>query len=870
MRRGRLRLLGIGVVSAPVIIVVLLAAGALGQELIDHAIVSGLPPIDRVSEYTTTDGCLHSWVNVGPIDDVQKLTWRFFSPDGRLWIENGPIAVGAEGVTYAMAPVAQEFIISDDVPLGQWRVDVFLNEMRLVTDEFRIVTETVLADYGDAPDDQPCGYAADPTQDVIGRFPTLYETSNARVEGMPGAHAAVAGGFALGSPSLVSRELGAMDPEDPDRVPNLVDDDIDDALFVELLPSGAIRLQISVARDAHSPTEAGYLNVLYDLNRDGQWQQSASGDEWILTNLPVDLAPGEEKLIALSIPVDQDWMKTLSEPRWLRLALTSDPIDEAAFDTVGGWDGSGAFAVGEIEDHKIGAATVEDLKSAVRRAHHLAWAAAYAHASALAWNLSALIQTTSAIAFDYDSAFDSAYAADSARDRAQAYAADTASACESIERSAMATATAIAATPCGSVRVSASAAVQASVRACASANAWAAASASAAADARASAHAWSDAAALAWSRAKAASLSFSMAAADAWTRAASLAEAWAKAESWAEALASVIGQSNLEPGSIALAAAWADAHAKARAWAATAVGVHVSTLTFTYVETVAEALAWAHASADAAAFALAQADAWANAAANAVAIADASGTSIAETATSISNSILTDCCDEIVPQPEPCDCPPCEPTPCPTVSCPPCERTQCPELTCPECPPPTICPSCPECPSTEPRTEDGFPTVLTPTLARMFRDLILQVQQTSCSSSINPWEDYDGYFAEKVHYAALHSELAALFTQTAAAFTGTEAQRELLNQAAAAMANSVAQESEAEDHWAACIEAYYSEQYSLSDSEWEKGSEANTLANQYWATAVAKLGLVFAQVLGTDYDVDLASLTWENCACCNE
>jgi len=730
------------VTSAVMILVILaFALAAAGQEVLDHTICGALPPLDRATEYTAADGHLYSWVNFGPIEGTQELTWRFIAPDGSLWQEAGPVTVGVDGATYATAPVAQELLLSQETPRGDWRVEVLLNGTELVTDRFSVGAETILGDYGDAPDGLPCGYSGDADQDVVGRFPTRHDTESSRIAQAPGAHAASTRELALGSPLLTSRELGAADPADPDRTPNLVDDDTDDGLLIELLPSGGIEFKVAVSRRAESSAGVCYLNALYDLNRDGEWQQTAFGREWIVMNDPIDLAPGEEMLVELPIPLDRDWTKTLSEPRWLRLALTSVPIDESAYNAVGGWDGSGAFAVGEIEDHKIGAASVADVERAIRHAYQQASAAAFARAGILAWNLSGLIQTTSAIAFDVDSAYDYARAADSARDRASAHAYDVDRACAAAEDAAGAAAYVIAATPCGSIRASASASVEASASACASARSWATASSTAAADAGASASAWAESAALAFSRAKAASVAFSAAAADAWASAASFSEAQADAKAWAEASASVIGLSSTDPTAVALALAWADAHVRARAWAATAVGVEVGTMTFTYVETIAEAFAGAYAAARAAAQAAAQADAWATAAANATAIASASADAIAAATASIQSNILTDCCDEIVPEPEPCDCPeceetpcpavtcpPCEPTPCPTVSCPPCERTVCPEVTCPDCPscPPCVqrecpevtcpdcptCPSCPACPScddTETQSKWGIP-----------------------------------------------------------------------------------------------------------------------------------------------------------------
>ncbi|GAH93412.1 unnamed protein product, partial [marine sediment metagenome] len=80
-------------------------------------------------------------------------------------------------------------------------------------------------DYGDAPDGQDAYYG------VPGRFPTLYNTTNSKF-GRPGGHTLNTGEETLRL--NVSAEVDATDPNDPDGVPNLVDADSDERMYVIL------------------------------------------------------------------------------------------------------------------------------------------------------------------------------------------------------------------------------------------------------------------------------------------------------------------------------------------------------------------------------------------------------------------------------------------------------------------------------------------------------------------------------------------------------------------------------------------------------------------------------------------------------------
>jgi PKD repeat protein len=195
-------------------------------------------------------------------------------------------------------------------------------------------------DYGDAPDGQDAYYG------VLGHFPTLFSTTNSQF-GRKGGHALSIGEETLGL--SVSAEVDANDPSDPDGVPNLVDADSDERIFV-ILDGSKAKLAFTVTVSQSAPDVTRYANALIDFDQSGNWSAGSYGTEWIVVNLEVDVAPGSSETI---ITPEFFWgnQSALPSPVWIRVSLTRAKVDESLFANVGGWDGSGQFEYGEIEDH---------------------------------------------------------------------------------------------------------------------------------------------------------------------------------------------------------------------------------------------------------------------------------------------------------------------------------------------------------------------------------------------------------------------------------------------------------------------------------------------------------------------------------------
>jgi len=256
-------------------------------------------------------------------------------------------------------------------------------------------TAQVAGDYGDAPDGQPALYPG-PLFEVEGNFPTRWDATARGTTSLPGR----AGAYHLDSSEVwlgplwewieddgpPSREVGALDFNDPDGTPNLVDGDggeggIHVTIVWDRLPARAsFQLAVTTAGTV-TVGESYYLNVLVDVDQDGRWN---GWRDWAVRDLQllVTAAPVPQPESSRSIVrgrttvIETDWFPlgvltsedadisgaTLALPTWVRVTLTDTPIGGVGGvgDPVGGvgqaWDGSapaGGFAQGETEDYYL-------------------------------------------------------------------------------------------------------------------------------------------------------------------------------------------------------------------------------------------------------------------------------------------------------------------------------------------------------------------------------------------------------------------------------------------------------------------------------------------------------------------------------------
>lgn len=171
---------------------------------------------------------------------------------------------------------------------------------------------TLIADYGDAPDPD---------------FPSLLASR--------GAHTLDITQFWLGNtqePSVTT---------EPDA--KIVDrDELDDGLERVTTQDTALLLTFRAVKSRSASEGLVYFNLLADLNGDGRWQGQ---NEWVTINKEISLAPGASEIIEVRLT------SFVSQNFWIRATLTDRAVDAAAFSN--GWDGTGEFAKGEVEDYRF-------------------------------------------------------------------------------------------------------------------------------------------------------------------------------------------------------------------------------------------------------------------------------------------------------------------------------------------------------------------------------------------------------------------------------------------------------------------------------------------------------------------------------------
>ncbi len=521
-----------------------------------------------------------------------------------------------------------------------------------------------VGEYGDAPDGTNAGYTA-PLDTVTGNFPTRFNTTNSRYS-LPGGHTLTKDTY-IGQ--VVSLEQGARDVLDPDLVENLVDDDFDDGLVGSLCPLTTstanpfdVELTFDITLDAAATAGTRYVNVLIDADQDGVWNDQPTS-EWVVQDYPVTgLVPGT----TTTVTVGPFPLGASLAGMWMRVAVTDERVVDVVPVDITGWDGSGAFDEGEIEDYLVRnalflveqAAKSQASAEADARQVDKVYVDVYVEADAL--SIAYADAFASATAFAEALAVAEAYASASASASANASASATAAAeaCAEAQAKADAVAAACASCDCATACASASVSAEAAVAACAAASTSASASASAAADVYASAQAMAAAYALAYAHADARAISFTLAysyvSIDLQALLVAKAEAWAKADAAATAVNDVrlaLCGGDADAAVAAAAVAQAQAEATARAVADISGTITITwewiAVAWIYLETNTETLAaWATIE-SASAYASASASSAESAAASAASSASSSALSLAEAEAEATASCSGSCRAEV-------------------------------------------------------------------------------------------------------------------------------------------------------------------------------------------------------------------------------
>jgi hypothetical protein len=207
------------------------------------------------------------------------------------------------------------------------------------------VTAGPVADYGDAPDPP---------------YPSLYNTASTLYPGRRGPHHLDVSKEWIGTAltSTTTLEADAL-------VPNLDFDDGAVQVRRAWVADTATQIGFATVPVTIAPGTNGdvrYLNVVADFNRDGAWAAYNYGgatlqEEWIAKNVALIFAATETSVVASSPFVWLDDAISTTIPIWVRVTLTTEPVDPSVFGGgIPGWDGSGpnsGFARGETEDWQI-------------------------------------------------------------------------------------------------------------------------------------------------------------------------------------------------------------------------------------------------------------------------------------------------------------------------------------------------------------------------------------------------------------------------------------------------------------------------------------------------------------------------------------
>ena len=219
-------------------------------------------------------------------------------------------------------------------------------------------------DYGDAPDEGPTHYSLMfSTSSEVGHFPTLYNTTNGRLDPHGVCHLKTDEEWFGPMDKPPSRETDANDTvTDDDGWQNLINSDMRDnglpkivwvIALTQMAPVATFSFYVSVPEGA--PDVDRVFNLLIDWDQDGRWKNMGpygygAIDEWAVRNQVVRVRPGETKLIE-SQPFLWGW-HALLDPKcfWVRMTISQVGVPDPSPDGYG-WDGSGVFPTGETEDY---------------------------------------------------------------------------------------------------------------------------------------------------------------------------------------------------------------------------------------------------------------------------------------------------------------------------------------------------------------------------------------------------------------------------------------------------------------------------------------------------------------------------------------
>ena len=218
----------------------------------------------------------------------------------------------------------------------------------------------ICPDLGDAPDTtNHFGAAMTAYPAVPANYPTVFDPGTGAVQGprhrLPKADAFLGRGVTgERDADLMPDQDGLTNLDPPANVANR--DRMDDGLVRPLLLPNCQPTRISYVVTVVGPARARYVNVWFDWNRDGDWEDlfqcagmAVTADEWAVKNQVIASGPG---VYTITSPLFLPFNANPNQSLWLRVTLSEvpAPINPVTL-RPDGRGPAGGYRFGETEDY---------------------------------------------------------------------------------------------------------------------------------------------------------------------------------------------------------------------------------------------------------------------------------------------------------------------------------------------------------------------------------------------------------------------------------------------------------------------------------------------------------------------------------------
>jgi len=109
-------------------------------------------PIDQTTEFTFNDERIYLWLTLTPFKDKQKVTWRWYSPDNKLYFKTDLTTPSSKDQNLEVMEdySCWAWLYIDKIEkdlVGTWIVEVYINDIKRLTKKFRLSDENASSDF---------------------------------------------------------------------------------------------------------------------------------------------------------------------------------------------------------------------------------------------------------------------------------------------------------------------------------------------------------------------------------------------------------------------------------------------------------------------------------------------------------------------------------------------------------------------------------------------------------------------------------------------------------------------------------------------------------------------------------------------------